>query len=113
MRLLSTLARSNGELHPAIRGAVLRAVKTLRFGSDRIHLMVRAEGQVGERRIVRPFEFSGHGEADLTALVTAETLRLLSSTSQRAGVFHLDQIVDAHHFLQRIQHSQRGARLWL
>jgi saccharopine dehydrogenase-like NADP-dependent oxidoreductase len=113
MRLLSTLTRSDGQLHPAIRGAVLRAVKMLRLGSDRVHLMVRAEGQVGERRVVRAFGFSGRGEAELTGLVTAETLRLLSSTPQRAGVFHLEQIMDAHSFLQRIQHSQPEARLWL
>jgi short subunit dehydrogenase-like uncharacterized protein len=113
MRLLSTLTRSNGQLHPAIRGAVLRAVKRLRLGSDRVHLMVKAEGKVADHRVVRAFGFSGRSEAELTGLVAAETLRLLSVTPLRGGVFHLEQIVDPRQFLDRVRNRQPDARLWL
>jgi short subunit dehydrogenase-like uncharacterized protein len=113
MLLLSKLTRSNGQLHPAIRGAVLRAVKGLRLGSDRVHLMVKAEGKVADQSAVRAFGFSGRSEAELTGLVTAETLRLLSSTPLHGGVFHLEQVVDPRKFLDRVRNRQPGARLWL
>ncbi len=76
-----------------IRRAVARMAHTLHFGSEDWAVTVTAMGaRAGAERTVRA-SLAGRREAEATAKVAAETVRLVGSRG-RPGVHHLSQLTD-------------------
>ena len=65
----------------------------MRFGSDRAALAVEVHSEIDGRTEICRAVLEGKREADITALVAALTVKHLSQTEIRAGVWHIDQIL--------------------
>lgn len=98
-RLLSRLAQF-GALrwthNRVIRRLAVVLLSALRTGSDQYAIVVTATPE-DESQTVRATA-TGHQEAQATAVIVAETLRRMLSTTPTAGVFQLDELFDLSHF---------------
>ncbi len=95
--LLLPLVASRPRLRDLTRNCMMR----FRLGSDRAALYVAVEGTRNGIGFQRSIRLEGRQEAAITALMAAETARLLVDTSIPAGIWHIDQVFSieryAHH----------------
>lgn len=66
----------------------------LRSGSDRFVVSVRARGTVSGRTSLVEIDVGGRTEASMTALIAAETVRLVVEDKPPPGVHHIEQVMD-------------------
>jgi short subunit dehydrogenase-like uncharacterized protein len=112
-RLIAPLVSGDAWFSTAIRRQVTRAMSFARFGSNVCRVLVRAEGRLDRRPIVREFSFSSRSEARVTGLVTADTVRTLLEGERCSGVVHLEQLANPSRRLQRLRAVLPGTTLQL
>jgi len=86
-----------------MRELLVRAFKTLHFGSDIFVIKVDAHGTVAGRNAHYECAVSGHGEGRGTAIVTAEVAASLFATSFSPGVYHMEQLFDPNEMISRLK----------
>lgn len=112
-RAIAPLTSGDSGFNRIVRHLLARAMRAVRFGSDACQVLVRAEGRVSRETVVREFAVSSRGEAHVTGLIAAETVRMLMEGGRRGGVFHLEQLADARRMLTQLRDAIAGTTLRL
>jgi len=80
----------------------VKALKTLRFGTNQFALKVEAIGRKNGDEITIDSIIRGNGEARMTGLITAQVAQKLYNGKYAPGVFHIDQIFELEEFTNSI-----------
>lgn len=80
----------------------VKALKTLRFGTDQFALKVEATGRKNGDETTFDSIIRGTGEARMTGLVAAQVAHRLYSGIYPTGVFHIEQLFEPQEFIHSI-----------
>lgn len=90
----------------SVRELIVKIVQTLHFGSDTFVVKVNSLGTVNGVNLVYECAVSGHGEGQITAMVTSEVVASLFATpfSHASGVFHIEQLFNPNEMIAKLEH---------
>ncbi|MGU3575462.1 saccharopine dehydrogenase family protein [Brucellaceae bacterium C25G] len=96
-RLLPFIAK-----RPFLRRLVRNSMSLLRIGSDQAALSVQAEGSLNGKKQLQGFLLEGKKEGAITALVAAETIKLLAEMPIKSDVWHIDQVFSINQYAHQL-----------